>query len=119
MPSCGGTSTLPPAVDHQLRSRFFSTVLPPLAASTLVSFVPQKGPARPHATRHTPAHPATPTVDPLAFSIFRLALLVFPLTTAAPSAMVDALEMSGNLQGRVLGAALLAGLMLADRLGSL
>ena len=30
--------------------------------------------------------------------------------------MVDALEMSGNLQGRALGAALLAGLMLADRL---
>ena len=30
--------------------------------------------------------------------------------------MVDALEMSGNLQGRALGAGLLAMLMLAERL---
>ncbi|EIW68709.1 hypothetical protein TREMEDRAFT_44531 [Tremella mesenterica DSM 1558] len=97
---------------------FFSTVLPPLTLSTVVSFVPQKGVSKTgHNTRHAAAHPPSPTVDPLSFSIFRLALLVFPLTTAAPSAMVDALEMSGNLQGRALGAGLLAGLMLADRLG--
>ncbi|GFZ49155.1 hypothetical protein JCM24511_06905, partial [Saitozyma sp. JCM 24511] len=97
---------------------FSATVLPALAASTIVSFVPQKGIHR-HAgaaTRYQATHPPTPTVDPLSFALFRLALLIFPLTTAAPSSVVDALEMSGNPEGRALGAGLVAALVLADRL---
>lgn len=86
-------------------------------------------PARPRATkvsRHnvcpvdTPslaAHPPTPTFDPLTFVFFRLAILLLPLTNAAPAAFVDALEMSGNSQARALGAGLLAALIIAQRLG--
>ena len=54
--------------------------------------------------------------DPLSFAIFRFALLLFPLTSAAPSAMVESLALTGNLQGRALGGGLLAALILADRL---
>ena len=54
--------------------------------------------------------------DPFTFALFRFALLLFPLTSAAPSSLVDALEMSGDLQGRALGAGLLAMLLLAERL---
>ncbi|WVW78753.1 hypothetical protein I302_100714 [Kwoniella bestiolae CBS 10118] len=97
---------------------FFSTVLPPYALSTVVSFVPQKGTAR-HTgaqTRYQSSHPPTPTSDPLAFTLIRLALLILPLTSAAPSAFVDALEISGNLQGRALAAGLTAALVLAEKL---
>ncbi|WRT65035.1 uncharacterized protein IL334_001977 [Kwoniella shivajii] len=97
---------------------FFSTVLPPYALSTVVSFVPQKGTAR-HSgahTRYQATHPPTPTPDPLAFSLIRLALLILPLTSAAPSAFVDALEISGDLQGRALAAALTAALVVAEKL---
>ncbi|WWD00291.1 hypothetical protein V866_007201 [Kwoniella sp. B9012] len=97
---------------------FFSTVLPPLALSTVVSFVPQKGTAR-HTgahTRYQSSHPPTPTSDPLAFALIRLALLILPLTSAAPTAFVDALEISGNLQGRALAAGLTAALLLAEKL---
>jgi len=94
---------------------FFATVLPPLALSTVVSFGPQKGAHR--GTGRHATHSQHPKPDPLAFTIFRFFALLFPLTTAAPSSVVDALEMSGNIQGRALGAGLLAALMLADRLG--
>ncbi|WVQ97807.1 hypothetical protein IAU59_004922 [Kwoniella sp. CBS 9459] len=100
---------------------FFSTVIPPYALSTIVSFVPQKGVAR-HAgahTRYQTSHPPTPTADPLSFTLIRLALLILPLTSAAPSSMVDALEISGNLQGRALGAGLTAALVLAERIAHL
>lgn len=62
------------------------------------------------------AHLPQPTPDPLVFALCRLAILVLPLTSAAPTSLVDALEMSGNLQGRALGAALFAGLILAAKL---
>ncbi|OXB37269.1 hypothetical protein J007_02968 [Cryptococcus neoformans] len=96
----------------------FSTVLPPLALSTVVSFVPQKGVHRHNAprTRYQETHLPQPTPDPLVFALSRLAILVLPLTSAAPTSLVDALEMSGNLQGRALGAALFAGLILAAKL---
>ncbi|WWC87213.1 uncharacterized protein L201_002100 [Kwoniella dendrophila CBS 6074] len=97
---------------------FFSTVLPPYALSTIVSFVPQKGSIR-HGgaqTRYQSSHPPKPTSDPLAFALIRLALLILPLTSAAPSAFVDALEISGNLQGRALAAGLTAALVLAEKL---
>ncbi|WWC67669.1 uncharacterized protein I206_101580 [Kwoniella pini CBS 10737] len=97
---------------------FFSTVLPPYALSTVVSFGPQKGTAR-HTgahTRYQSSHPPAPTPDPLAFTLIRLALLILPLTSAAPSAFVDALEISGNLQGRALAAGLTAALILAEKL---
>ncbi|RSH88023.1 uncharacterized protein EHS24_000547 [Apiotrichum porosum] len=97
---------------------FFSTVLPPLVLSSLVSFIPQKGIHRAGAsTRYQAAHPPTPTFDPLTFVFFRLAILLLPLTNAAPAAFVDALEMSGNSQARALGAGLLAALIIAQRLG--
>jgi hypothetical protein len=64
----------------------------------------------------TGSHPPLPTVDPLVFSLIRLAVLCFPLTSAAPDSLVDSLQLSGNLQGRALAGALLVGLMLAERL---
>ncbi|KAK1926409.1 hypothetical protein DB88DRAFT_481707 [Papiliotrema laurentii] len=96
-----------------------TTVLPPFALSTLVSFVPQKGVARTgHNTRYSASHPPTPTADPLTFALIRLAIFLYPLTTAAPSSFGDALEISGNTQGRALGAGLLAALLLVSRLSS-
>ena len=56
--------------------------------------------------------------DPLAYAIFRFAILLFPLTTAAPSSIVDALEMSGDAQGRALGAGLLAALIGSERVAA-
>ncbi|WVF70078.1 hypothetical protein IAT40_004865 [Kwoniella sp. CBS 6097] len=100
---------------------FFSTVIPPYALSTIVPFVPQKGVAR-HAgahTRYQSSHPPTPTADPLSFTLIRLALLILPLTSAAPSSLVDALEISGNLQARALGAGLTAALVLSERIAHL
>nr|XP_031861908.1 uncharacterized protein CI109_002738 [Kwoniella shandongensis]KAA5528980.1 hypothetical protein CI109_002738 [Kwoniella shandongensis] len=97
---------------------FFTTVLPPLALSTVVSFAPQKGIHR-HGgpnTRYQASHPPIPTPDYLSFTFIRLALLLLPLTSAAPSSFVDALEMSGDLQGRALGAGLLAALVVAEKL---
>ncbi|WVQ76805.1 hypothetical protein IAR50_006479 [Cryptococcus sp. DSM 104548] len=98
----------------------FSTVLPSLVLSTVVSFVPQKGVHR-HGgahTRYSEAHQPKATPDSLVFVLSRLAILLLPLTNAAPVALVDALEMSGNLQGRALGAGFLAALILAHRLRS-
>ncbi|ORY26899.1 hypothetical protein BCR39DRAFT_540018 [Naematelia encephala] len=96
-----------------------TTVLPPLALSTVVSFVPQHGQSGTgHKTRYSATHPPVPTIDALTFALFRLAALIFPLTSAAPSAMIDALELSGDLQGRVLGAGLVVGLVIAQRLGA-
>ncbi|KAK8846755.1 hypothetical protein IAR55_005843 [Kwoniella newhampshirensis] len=100
---------------------FFTTVLPPLALSTVVSFGPQKGIHR-HGgpnTRYQASHPPIPTPDLLTFTFIRLALLLLPLTSAAPSSFVDALEISGNLQGRALGAGLLAALVVAEKLHQL
>ncbi|KAK4689777.1 hypothetical protein P7C73_g325, partial [Tremellales sp. Uapishka_1] len=95
---------------------FSTTVLPALAMSTVISFVPHKAVHRQGmSTRHTPSQPTIPSPDPLSFSLFRLALLIFPLTSAAPSAFVDALEKSGNLQGRVLAAGLVVGLLIAEK----
>lgn len=54
--------------------------------------------------------------DPLTFAIFRLAILILPLTSAAPYDLTDALALSGNAQLRALGAGLLAVLLLVDRL---
>jgi L-amino acid N-acyltransferase YncA len=45
-------------------------------------------------------------------------MLIFPLTTAAPAHVVDALELSGDAQGRALGAGLLAALIGSERLGA-
>ncbi|KAL7418538.1 hypothetical protein Q5752_006996 [Cryptotrichosporon argae] len=96
---------------------FFATVLPPFALSNIVSFVPQKNARRPHPTRAHPASTsAAPTFDPLTFAFFRLAALVLPLTSAAPSALADTLKLSGDAQGRVLFGALTAALILAERL---
>ncbi|ODN75376.1 hypothetical protein, variant 1 [Cryptococcus amylolentus CBS 6039] len=97
-----------------------STILPPFILSTVVSFVPQKGIHRhgsPH-TRYSDAHQPRATPDYLVFVLSRLAILLLPLTNAAPTALVDALEMSGNLQGRALGAGFLSALILAHRIRS-
>ncbi|TYJ52701.1 hypothetical protein B9479_006707 [Cryptococcus floricola] len=97
-----------------------STILPSFILSTVVSFVPQKGIHRhgsPH-TRYSDAHQPRATPDYLVFVLSRLAILLLPLTNAAPTALVDALEMSGNLQGRALGAGFLAALILAHRIRS-
>ncbi|WOO79437.1 uncharacterized protein LOC62_02G002958 [Vanrija pseudolonga] len=98
---------------------FFATILPPLALSTVVSFVPQKGVHRGGATtRYQAANPPSPTIDALTFALFRLAILLVPLTSAAPTTLVDALEQSGNSQARALGAGLVAALLLAERLAT-
>lgn len=57
-----------------------------------------------------------PTVDTLTFAIFRLAILLIPLTNAAPSWFTDALDISGSSQLRALGGGLLAALVVAQRL---
>ncbi|WVQ84043.1 hypothetical protein IAT38_006188 [Cryptococcus sp. DSM 104549] len=99
---------------------FVTTVLPPYLLSNVVSFVPQKGVHR-HTgahTRYQDSHPPSPTFDTLVYTFVRLAILVLPLTSAAPTAFVDALEKSGNLQARALGAGLLAALVLASKLSA-
>jgi hypothetical protein len=64
------------------------------------------------------SHPPTPTADPLTFALIRLAILLYPLTDAAPSSFVDSLSLSGNLQVRALGAGLLAALLFVSRITS-
>ena len=115
---------------------FTSTVLPPLALSTVInSHVKPK--VHSHNTRSqcelytllvvSPLAPtchvlitahadAKATPDPLVFTLIRLAIALYPLTDAAPRVVTEALEQSGNLQIRALGAGLLAALLLATRL---
>ncbi|WVR04418.1 hypothetical protein IAU60_001420 [Kwoniella sp. DSM 27419] len=96
---------------------FFATVLPPYALSTIVSFghKTSSGHRSGAQTRSMTANAPGPKADPLAFALIRLALLLVPLTSAAPSSMVDALEISGNAQARALGAGLTAALVFADK----
>ncbi|KAI9635492.1 uncharacterized protein MKK02DRAFT_32901 [Dioszegia hungarica] len=85
------------------------TVVPALAGSSLIQMThPAKH--KGVTTRHQAAQHKQ-TFDPLVFALLRFFLLLWPLTTAAPTAMVDALEMTGNLQGRALAAGLMAGLV--------
>ncbi|ORX34370.1 hypothetical protein BD324DRAFT_653148 [Kockovaella imperatae] len=95
---------------------FSTTVLPALAGSTVITFGKTHKARSSHAGRGTTSQSGLPRPDPFTFALFRFALLLYPLTSAAPSSLVDALEMSGNLQGRALGAGLLAMLLLAERL---
>lgn len=105
-----------------LTYRFFFTVLPPLALSTIVSFQPQKGffanSSASTKSKQQVARPPVHKADPFAYALFRLAILLFPLTTAAPAHWVDALGASGDAQGRALGAGLLAALIGSERLGA-
>jgi hypothetical protein len=133
-PSLGGESS-PCLPALRLIDRFFFTVLPPLALSTVVSFQPQKGFYRTPANSrqqgrlislpffrkiadYLVTRPPVHKFDPFAYAIFRFAMLIFPLTTAAPANLVDALGMSGDAQGRALGAGLLAALIGSERLGT-
>ena len=67
-------------------------------------------------THKTESRPVKPTPDPLTFALIRLAILLYPLTSAAPSSLVDSLKLSGDLHARALGAGTLAALLLAGRL---
>lgn len=57
-----------------------------------------------------------PTYDPASFALVRLAILLWSISAAAPSSMVDALQVAGNLQGRALWAGLVGALVLAQKL---
>lgn len=56
-------------------------------------------------------------MDPLVFALVRLAILLLPLTSAAPDLWRFSLEKMGSVGGRALAAGLTAGFVLADRLG--
>lgn len=111
---------------------FCATVLPALAASSVVNYLPHKGVQHRYNTRFAGEvsfswHCLTELIprpleahkdkifDPLTFAVFRLAILLLPLTSAAPYDLTDALALSGNAQVRVIGAGLLAVLLLIDR----
>jgi hypothetical protein len=64
------------------------------------------------------SRPPVHKFDPFAYALFRFAILLFPLTTAAPAHWADALATSGDGQGRALGAGLLAALIGSERLGA-
>lgn len=53
------------------------------------------------------------------FALTRLAILLFPLTNAAPDVWVNSMEKLGSLQGRALVGGLTAGYVLAERLAEI
>lgn len=123
--------------------RLVATVLPPYLLSHLISFLPQPSARSRHQQNGKPllssvctclSHaseildcfqhagssvPPLPHWDPLVFCLTRLALVLLPLTSAAPDMWRYQLEAIGNLSGRALAVALTTALVLADRLGAL
>jgi len=92
-----------------------TTLLPPYLLSHLITFLPQKRYAH-RPTRHSSEPVPLPIMDPLVFTLVRLAILLLPLTSAAPDLWRFSLEKMGSVSGRALAAGITAGLVLADRL---
>ena len=99
------------------------TVIPPFLLSHVITFLPQepvKAPARnTRSASRNASISALPAWDPLVFCLIRLALVVFPITSASPDFFRFQLEAIGNLSGRALVTALTGGFVLAHRLAAL
>lgn len=57
-----------------------------------------------------------PSPDPLVFALTRLAILLLPLTSAAPDLWRYSLEKMGSTSGRALAGGVTAALVFADRI---
>lgn len=65
------------------------------------------------------SQPSLPQWDPMVFTIVRLALTIWPLTSACPDGWRSMLEASGTLSGRVLMASVAFALVFSERMAEL
>ncbi|GHJ84611.1 hypothetical protein NliqN6_1013 [Naganishia liquefaciens] len=96
-----------------------STVAPPFLASSIVTFLPQDAGRRVNRQSTRDSQPSLPQWDPMVFTIVRLGLAVWPLTSACPDEWRNMLEATGSLSGRVLIAAVAFAFVLAERMAEL
>ncbi|KAJ9104590.1 hypothetical protein QFC21_002088 [Naganishia friedmannii] len=93
------------------------TVVPPFIASHLVTFLPQANESDPEGNQQKESD--LPRFDPMVFTIVRLALTIWPLTSACPDNWRNMMEALGSLSGRVLMASLSLAMVFSERMAEL
>jgi hypothetical protein len=65
------------------------------------------------------SEPSLPQWDPMVFTIARLALTIWPLTSACPDGWRSMMETLGSLSGRVLMASVAFAMVFSERMAEL